>query len=55
MAINNTIKQLAVSELYGWLKIAQEDLHEATNFSDELEAEAMCDAIVSVIIERVAA
>ena len=55
MAINNTIQQLAISELYAWLKIAQEDLHEATNFSDELEAEAMCDAIVSEIIERVAA
>lgn len=54
MAINNTIKQLAVAELYAWLQIAQEDLHQATNFNDELESEALCDAIVSEIIARVA-
>lgn len=53
MTISSDLQQLAVSELYAWLQIAQEDLHEARSFEDELESEALCDAIVSEIVARV--
>lgn len=55
MAISTDLQQLAISELYAWLQLAQEDLHEARSFDDELESEALCDAIVSEIVARVAA
>ena len=54
MTVSTDLRQLAVSELYGWLQLAQEDLHEARTFNDELESEAICDAIVTEIIQRVA-
>lgn len=53
MTVSTDLQALAVSELYGWLQLAQEDLHEARSFDDEIEAEAMCDAIVSEILARV--
>jgi len=54
MTISTDLQALAVQELYAWLQLAQEDLHEARSFEDELESEALCDAIVSEIIARVA-
>ena len=55
MTVSTDLQQLAVSELYAWLQLAQEDLHEARFFDDEIESEALCDAIVSEIVARVAA
>lgn len=55
MTISTNLQQLAVAELYAWLQLAQEDLHQAQSFADELESEALCDAIVSEIVTRVAA
>lgn len=54
MTISTDLQSLAVQELYAWLQLAQEDLAEARSFDDELESEALCDAIVSEIIARVA-
>ena len=53
MTISSDLQALAVQELYAWLSLAQEDLHEARSLEDELESEALCDAIVSEIIARV--
>jgi hypothetical protein len=55
MPVSTDLQALAVSELYGWLQLAQEDLDQARTFEDEIEAEAMCDVIVSEIVQRVAA
>ena len=53
MTVSTDLRQLAVSELYAWLQLAQEDLHEARSYADELESEALCDVIVSEIMQRV--
>jgi len=53
MTTSTGLQALAIQELYAWLQLAQEDLHEARSFDDELESEALCDAIVSEIIARV--
>jgi hypothetical protein len=55
MAISSDLQALAIQELYAWLQLAQEDLHEARSYEDELESEALCDAIVTEIMTRVAA
>lgn len=52
MTMSSDLRALATAELYAWLHLAQEDLHEARNVSDELEAEAMCDTIVSELLAR---
>ena len=52
MTMSSDLRALATTELYAWLAIAQEDLHEATNLADELEGEALCDTIVSELLAR---
>lgn len=52
MSYSSDLTALAQQELYAWLMIAQEDLHQATSVEDELEAEALCDTIVAELASR---
>lgn len=52
MTYSTDLQALAQQELYAWLMLAQEDLHEARTIEDELEAEALCDTIVAELASR---
>ena len=54
MTMSSDLRSLATAELYAWLQLAQEDLHEARSVADELEAEALCDVLVSELVGRAA-
>jgi hypothetical protein len=54
VTVSTDLQALAIQELYAWLQLAQEDLHQARSLEDELESEALCDVIVTEILARVA-